>query len=187
VTVYWDEEAWADYIRWRREDRPVFKRINRLITAIELDPFRGIGKPEPLRHELAGYWYAVSPRNTVWSTKSRRIASLLRLVVTIIVASHLSSDSAPDAGVTKSGSVCLEFPEARSEASDATTLPSHSLLCGLKEHLIDSLSRRERARVREQRRKKSMPFPSPLPLSRRERGINQSFLNLNCRLQGPRT
>jgi toxin YoeB len=67
VTVYWDEEAWADYIRWRREDRPVFKRINRLITAIELDPFRGIGKPEPLRHELAGYW-------------SRRITKEHRLV-----------------------------------------------------------------------------------------------------------
>jgi Txe/YoeB family toxin of Txe-Axe toxin-antitoxin module len=38
VTVYWDEEAWADYVRWRREDRPVFKRINRLIAAIEFDP-----------------------------------------------------------------------------------------------------------------------------------------------------
>lgn len=67
MSVYWTDEAWADYLRWRREDRPTFKRINRLIEVIEANPFRGIGKPEPLRHELAGYW-------------SRRITEEHRLV-----------------------------------------------------------------------------------------------------------
>jgi len=56
VTVRWTDDAWADYLRWRSENRPVFKRINRLMEAIESDPFRGIGKPEPLRGELSGYW-----------------------------------------------------------------------------------------------------------------------------------
>ncbi|MEK7815412.1 MAG: Txe/YoeB family addiction module toxin [Pseudomonadota bacterium] len=63
----WADEAWADYLRWRGENRPVFTRINRLVKAIESDPFRGIGKPEPLRHELAGCW-------------SRRITEEHRLV-----------------------------------------------------------------------------------------------------------
>ena len=56
MTVRWTDDAWADYLRWRSENRPVFKRINRLMEAIESDPFRGIGKPEPLRGELSGYW-----------------------------------------------------------------------------------------------------------------------------------
>lgn len=57
----WADEAWADYLRWRKEDKRVFDRVNRLVQAVESDPFRGIGKLEPLRHELAGYW---SRRNT---------------------------------------------------------------------------------------------------------------------------
>jgi toxin YoeB len=67
ASARWTNEAWADYLRWRVENRKVFDRINRLVQAIESDPFRGIGKPEPLRHELAGYW-------------SRRITEEHRLV-----------------------------------------------------------------------------------------------------------
>lgn len=67
MTLYWADEAWDDYLRWRREDPHIFKRINRLIEAIQKDPFRGIGKPEALKHELAGYW-------------SRRITEEHRLV-----------------------------------------------------------------------------------------------------------
>ena len=67
MKVRWADEAWADYLRWRVEDRPVFNRINRLVRATESDPFRGIGKPEPLRHQLAGCW-------------SRRITEEHRLV-----------------------------------------------------------------------------------------------------------
>ena len=63
----WTDDAWADYLRWHKENRKVFDRINRLVRAVESDPFRGIGKPEPLRHELAGCW-------------SRRITEEHRLV-----------------------------------------------------------------------------------------------------------
>jgi toxin YoeB len=56
VRLIFSEEAWDDYLHWQRQDRKTLQRINRLIEAIRRDPFTGIGKPEPLRHALAGYW-----------------------------------------------------------------------------------------------------------------------------------
>ena len=48
--------AWEDYLYWQRTDRTKVKRINELIRDILRDPYAGIGKPEPLRHALAGFW-----------------------------------------------------------------------------------------------------------------------------------
>jgi toxin YoeB len=48
--------AWEEYTAWLAEDRAILKRINQLIVAIGHDPFTGIGKPEPLKHQLSGYW-----------------------------------------------------------------------------------------------------------------------------------
>lgn len=48
--------GWGDYVHWQTADRVILKRINRLIEDISRDPFVGIGKPEPLRHALAGSW-----------------------------------------------------------------------------------------------------------------------------------
>ena len=48
--------GWEDYTHWLNADRTVLKRINRLIEDIVRDPFAGIGKPEQLRHALAGAW-----------------------------------------------------------------------------------------------------------------------------------
>ncbi|WAH63342.1 Txe/YoeB family addiction module toxin [Xanthomonas hortorum] len=50
------DNAWEDYLYWQQTDKKMLKRINELIKAIQRDPFQGIGKPEPLRHALAGYW-----------------------------------------------------------------------------------------------------------------------------------
>jgi len=50
------EEAWEDYLFWQKTDKRVLKRINNLIKDISRDPFRGAGKPEPLKHALSGYW-----------------------------------------------------------------------------------------------------------------------------------
>ena len=50
------EQAWEDYLHWQRTDRKVVERINTLVREIARDPHRGIGKPEPLRHALAGWW-----------------------------------------------------------------------------------------------------------------------------------
>lgn len=48
--------AWEDYVHWQSADRAVLKRINRLLEDVMRDPFAGVGKPEPLRHALAGAW-----------------------------------------------------------------------------------------------------------------------------------
>ncbi|HBX38249.1 MAG TPA: Txe/YoeB family addiction module toxin [Pseudohongiella sp.] len=50
------ESAWEDYLYWQRTDKKTLKRINTLIKEIQRQPFEGIGKPEPLKHALAGYW-----------------------------------------------------------------------------------------------------------------------------------
>jgi toxin YoeB len=48
--------AWEDYLYWQETDQKLVRKINELIKAVDREPFSGIGKPEPLRHELAGYW-----------------------------------------------------------------------------------------------------------------------------------
>ena len=50
------EQAWEDYLHWQQVDKKIVKRINELIAATARDPFTGIGKPEPLKYALAGYW-----------------------------------------------------------------------------------------------------------------------------------
>lgn len=52
----WDDDAWDDYLYWQDRDRKMVKKINALIKDIERNPFTGLGKPEPLKHELAGFW-----------------------------------------------------------------------------------------------------------------------------------
>ena len=48
--------GWEDYLHWQTADRAILKRINRLVEDVLRDPFTGIGKPEPLKHALAGTW-----------------------------------------------------------------------------------------------------------------------------------
>ena len=50
------EPAWQDYCYWQQQDKQMLKRINQLIQEIQREPFTGIGKPEPLKHALSGYW-----------------------------------------------------------------------------------------------------------------------------------
>ncbi len=50
------DAAWEDYLYWQRQDRRTLTRVNELIKAVQRDPFTGIGKPEPLKHTLAGFW-----------------------------------------------------------------------------------------------------------------------------------
>ncbi|WP_300454360.1 Txe/YoeB family addiction module toxin [Accumulibacter sp.] len=66
----WTSAAWADYVYWQGQDRKTLKRINALIQDAMRHPFEGIGKPEPLRENLSGFW-------------SRRIDDVNRLVYTV--------------------------------------------------------------------------------------------------------
>ncbi len=65
--IVFRRDAWHDYVAWQAEDERVLERINALIDECLRDPFRGTGKPEPLRQKLAGWW-------------SRRITGEHRLV-----------------------------------------------------------------------------------------------------------
>ncbi len=56
MILQFSEDAWEDYLYWQQTDKKLLKRVNELINAIQREPFQGIGKPEPLRHALAGYW-----------------------------------------------------------------------------------------------------------------------------------
>lgn len=50
------DESWEDYHYWQKTDKKKLQRINELLRDIARQPFDGIGKPEPLKHQLAGYW-----------------------------------------------------------------------------------------------------------------------------------
>lgn len=50
------DEAWDDYLFWQKQDRKMVDRITKLIQEVKRDPFSGVGKPEPLKHALAGFW-----------------------------------------------------------------------------------------------------------------------------------
>lgn len=66
----WFDEAWEDYLYWQTQDKKTLRRVNALLRDIERAAFDGIGKPEPLRGELSGFW-------------SRRIDEVNRLVYRI--------------------------------------------------------------------------------------------------------
>ncbi|HEX8296200.1 MAG TPA: Txe/YoeB family addiction module toxin [Chthoniobacteraceae bacterium] len=65
--LIFSDEAWEDYLYWQETDRGNLRRINQLIKDIRRSPYEGIGKPEPLKHQLTGWW-------------SRRISSEHRIV-----------------------------------------------------------------------------------------------------------
>jgi len=66
----WTREAWTDHLYWQGQDKKTLKRINKLITDAQRTSFEGIGKPEPLKENLSGFW-------------SRRIDETNRLVYVV--------------------------------------------------------------------------------------------------------
>ena len=50
------DDAWDDYLYWQNSDRKIVERINKLIQEVIREPFSGLGKPEPLKHALSGFW-----------------------------------------------------------------------------------------------------------------------------------
>ncbi len=56
MKIVFSEQAWEDYLYWQKVDRKLVARINALIREIVRSPFEGTGKPEPLKHALAGWW-----------------------------------------------------------------------------------------------------------------------------------
>jgi len=71
VKLLWTVQAWEDYLHWQTHDPDILGKINALVTDAKRQPFQGLGKPEPLCGELAGWW-------------SRRITSDHRLVYRVV-------------------------------------------------------------------------------------------------------
>jgi len=76
VKLIFSEQAWEDYLYWQKFDKKLLQRINELVKEITRTPHTGTGKPEPLKHALAGYW-------------SRRITDEHRIVYKVADASLL--------------------------------------------------------------------------------------------------
>ncbi|MEO6974554.1 MAG: Txe/YoeB family addiction module toxin [Gallionella sp.] len=56
MPIKFSDQAWEDYQFWQGKDKATLKRINALLKGIQRAPFEGIGKPEPLKHNLSGFW-----------------------------------------------------------------------------------------------------------------------------------
>ncbi|WP_289964538.1 Txe/YoeB family addiction module toxin [Faecalibaculum rodentium] len=56
MRLLWEDDAWEDYLYWQTQDKKMLKRVNALIKDIRRSAFEGIGKPEPLKHNLSGWW-----------------------------------------------------------------------------------------------------------------------------------
>ena len=56
MRIAWTANAWDDYLYWQQTDQKIMGSINDLIKEIKRDPFKGLGKPEPLKHALKGFW-----------------------------------------------------------------------------------------------------------------------------------
>lgn len=56
MKLLWEETAWEDYCAWQMEDKKTLKRINALLKDIQRESYDGIGKPEPLRGNMSGWW-----------------------------------------------------------------------------------------------------------------------------------
>ena len=76
MKLIFGEQSWSDYLYWQSTNKRILKKINALLQDIKRNPFDGIGKPEPLKHEMAGTW-------------SRRITQEHRLVYEIFEESIL--------------------------------------------------------------------------------------------------
>lgn len=71
MEVVFMSQAWEDYLFWQQTEKKILKKINTLLKDIDRTPFEGIGSPEPLKHQLSGYW-------------SRRITIEHRLVYRVV-------------------------------------------------------------------------------------------------------
>lgn len=56
MKIIFSSHAWEEYLAWQKTDRHILKRINTLINDIRREPYKGMGKPEPLKYALSGYW-----------------------------------------------------------------------------------------------------------------------------------
>jgi toxin YoeB len=81
MRLLWSDEAWEDYVYWQQNDPKILQAINDLVRDIRRDPFKGLGKPEPLKHSLAGWWSRrITREHRLVYRVSGRDAELLEII-----------------------------------------------------------------------------------------------------------
>jgi toxin YoeB len=82
MKLLWTDQAWDDYLYWQQTNPKVLESINDLIRDIRRDPFKGLGKPEPLKHNLAGWWSRriTLEHRLVYRVSGAQAAKLLEIV-----------------------------------------------------------------------------------------------------------
>jgi toxin YoeB len=82
MTIAFTLTAWEDYEYWLEQDQDNVEKINKLVKEIQRDPFKGIGKPEALRGNLAGYWSRriTGEHRLVYKVEGKRPAQLLTII-----------------------------------------------------------------------------------------------------------
>ena len=76
MKIAFTEAGWEDYLWFQQNDRKRLKRINALIKDTVRNPFEGLGKPEPLKSELSGYWSRRITSERTFSTQNARFSSI---------------------------------------------------------------------------------------------------------------
>ncbi len=71
MNLLWTDQAWEDYLYWQNTDKDILRKVNDLVKDVKRDPFKGLGKPEPLKVTLKGWW-------------SRRITGEHRLIYRVV-------------------------------------------------------------------------------------------------------
>ena len=71
----WTDRAWSDYLYWQEQDKKALRKLNKLIKDIERSPYEGVGKPEPLKHKLSGWWsrHIDEPNRIVYRIKDSNL------------------------------------------------------------------------------------------------------------------
>ena len=75
MELVWQTNAWEDYLYWQEQDKKILQRINELIKDTLRLPFKGIGKPEPLKGDLSGFWSRriTDEHRLVYAVKDKRL------------------------------------------------------------------------------------------------------------------
>ncbi len=85
MRLLWEDRAWSDYLYWQTQDKKTLKRINALIKDIQRSLYEGIGKPEPLRGNLSGWWSRRIDETNRLFTMSREGLFILSLAWVIMM------------------------------------------------------------------------------------------------------
>jgi toxin YoeB len=89
MKVTFSKNSWEDYLSWQKEDKKILRRINQLIKDIQRTPYEGIGNPEPLKYDLAGFW----SRQIIYTSQQKQSKHYFFSMVCVIIVLRIISQA----------------------------------------------------------------------------------------------